>query len=134
MTGTQSPPHRGQDLHDRAEIAELVTRFYREIAQDEQFHRYFHTLANVDWHAHTLELTDFWAGLLLGEPHQSADAVIESHRWLHDADPFDEPLFARWLEAFDTTLDGGWQGPLTETARRRGHGIAWAMAKRLDGQ
>lgn len=44
------------------EITEFFTRFSREIAQDASFHRYFHTLAGVDWHAHTLELNDFWAG------------------------------------------------------------------------
>lgn len=133
MSSTTPPEHRGRDLDDRAEITEFVTRFYREIAQDERFHRYFETLAHVDWHAHTLELTDFWAGLLLGEPHQSADDMIESHRWLHDAEPLDEALFDRWLEILDTNLDDGWNGPMTETARRRGHGMAWAMAKRLTG-
>lgn len=126
-------PHRGRDLDTREEIAEFVTRFYREIAQEERFHRYFHTLAGVDWHAHTLELTDFWAGLLLGEPHAPADEVIEAHRWLHEAEPFDEALFDRWLEILDTTLAEGWYGPLTDAARRRGHGIAWAMARRLTG-
>lgn len=126
-------PHRGRDLDTRDEIAEFVTRFYREIAQDSRFHLYFRTLAGVDWHAHTLELTDFWVGVLLVEPHQPAEEVIEAHRWLHDAAPFDEALFARWLEILETTLDSGWSGPLTELARRRGHGIAWAMSKRLTG-
>ncbi len=135
MSSTRPPEHRGRDLNDRVEIAEFVTRFYRDIAQDERFHHYFHTLAAVDWHAHTLELTDFWVGILLDAPddHRDASGVIEAHRWLHDADPFDQPLFDRWLEIFDTTLDGGWAGPSTEIARRRGHGIAWAMAKRLTG-
>ena len=137
MSGTRRPEHRGRDLDDRAEVAEFVTRFYRQIAQDGQFHRYFHTLAHVDWHAHTLELTDFWAGILLGQPRaddHGAGEVIEAHRWLHDADPFDDALFERWLEIFDTTLDEGWCGPLTDAARRRAHGIAWAMAKRLTGR
>ena len=133
MSSGRPPEHRRRDLDNRTEIAEFVTRFYREIAQDERFHHYFHTLAGVEWHAHTLELTDFWAGLLLGEPHASADTVIEAHRWLHDAAPFDEALFDRWLEILDTTLDEGWRGPVTEIARRRGYGIAWAMAKRLTG-
>jgi truncated hemoglobin YjbI len=122
------------DLDNREAIAEFVTRFYREIAQDDRFHHYFRTLANVDWHAHTLELTDFWVGVALGEPHTGADAVIEAHRWLHDADAFDDELFERWLEILETTLARGWQGPYTELIRRRGHGIAWAMAKRLTGQ
>ncbi|MCB0993745.1 MAG: group III truncated hemoglobin [Acidimicrobiales bacterium] len=133
MSRTKPYVHRRRDLDTREEIAEFVTRFYREIAQDERFHHYFHTLAAVDWHAHTLELTDFWAGLLLGEPHEPADDVIEAHRWLHDAEPFDQTLFDRWLEILDATLDEGWNGTMTETARRRGHGIAWAMAKRLTG-
>jgi hemoglobin len=134
MSRTTPYKHRGRDLDNPEEITEFVTRFYREIAQDERFHVYFETLAHVDWHAHTLELTDFWAGLLLGEPHDPADDVIEAHRWLHDAEPFDDALFDRWLEILDTTLDDGWIGPMTDAARRRGHGIAWAMAKRLLGQ
>ncbi len=59
--------------------------------------------------------------------------VMEAHRWLHDTDPFDVALFDRWLEILDTTLDGGWSGPVVEQARKRGHGYAWAMAKRLPG-
>ncbi|MEO8697427.1 MAG: group III truncated hemoglobin [Acidimicrobiales bacterium] len=133
MSRTTPYEHRGRDLDTREEIAEFVTRFYRDIAQDERFHFYFETLAHVDWHAHTLDLTDFWAGVLLGEPHDPADEVIEAHRWLHEAEPFDTALFDQWLEILDTTLDAGWTGPMVEVARRRGHGIAWAMAKRLTG-
>jgi len=133
VSGAVPPRHRGRDLDSHEEIAEFVTRFYREIAQDERFPRWFDTIAHVDWNAHTGELTDFWAGVLLGGPHRPSDDVIEAHRWLHEADPFDRALFDRWLEILDTTLDAGWRGPMTEAARRRGHGIAWAMAKRLTG-
>lgn len=133
MSSTKPREHRGRDLDTRDEIAEFVTRFYREIAQDERFHHWFETIAHVDWHAHTAALTEFWVGVLLGGPHDPADDVIEAHRWLHDADPFDAALFERWLEIFDTTLDEGWTGPMNEAARGRGHGIAWAMAKRLTG-
>ena len=126
-------PQRDSDLDSRAEIAEFVTRFYRDLAQDQRFHLYFNTLARVDWQAHNLELTDFWSGLLLGEEHREATAVIGDHRWLHDAVPFDAELFRRWLEIFDATLDEGWSGPNTDLAHRRGHGYAWAMAKRFVG-
>jgi len=131
MTRTKPSEHRGRDLDTRPEIAEFVTRFYREIAQDNRFHLYFETIAHVDWHAHTLDLTDFWVGVLLGEPHTGGDELIEAHRWLHDTAPFDATLFDRWLEIFDATLDDGWTGLVTERARKRGHGYAWAMAKRL---
>ncbi|MDW3221136.1 MAG: group III truncated hemoglobin [Acidimicrobiales bacterium] len=131
MSRTRPNTHRGRDLDTRAEVAEFVTRFYREIAQDERFHLYFETLARVDWHAHTLELTDFWAGLLLGEPYGPAEDVIEAHRWLHDSEAFDADLFGRWLEILYSTLDEGWTGPVAELARKRGRGFVRAMAKRF---
>lgn len=134
MGSGQPGPHRGRDLDDRSEVAEFVIRFYRDIAQDERFHVWFHTIARVDWHAHTRLLTAFWAGVVLGDPHQSGDDVIAAHRWLHEAEPFDEALFDRWLEILDTTLDSGWTGPNTELVRRRGRGLAWAMCKRLTGR
>lgn len=134
MSSGGSLPHRRSDLDSREEIAEFVRRFYRDIAQDERFHRWFGEIARVDWHAHTGHLTDFWSGVLLGEPHQRGEAVIEAHRWLHQADPFDTALFDRWLGILDTTLDEGWTGPMTEAARRYGRGLAWAMSKRLTGE
>lgn len=133
VSGTRSSLHRGCDLDSHEEISEFVTRFYREIAQDDRFHLYFETIAQVDWHAHTLDLADFWTGVLLGRTHQRADDVIESHRWLHDTVPFDAALFDRWLEIFDIILDDGWSGPVADQAHKRGHGYAWAMAKRLTG-
>jgi hemoglobin len=133
MSGANPHDHRGRDLDNREEVAEFVKRFYREIAQDERFHYYFDTVAHVDWHAHTLDLTDFWAGLLLGEPQSDADDVIEAHRWLHEATAFDAALFDRWLEILNTTIDDGWTGPIADQARKRGRGYARAMAKRFGG-
>lgn len=124
-------PHRGRDLDDHEEIAEFVRRFYRQIAQDERFHHYFNSLARVDWDAHVRDLTAFWSSALLGIRDREPGRVIEAHRWLHEASAFDHDLFDRWLDIFDTTLDGGWRGPTVELARRRAHGYAWAMAKRL---
>lgn len=129
-TGT-ADRHRGRDLDVRDEVAEFVRRFYRHIAQDDRFHPYFETIAHVDWDVHVRDLTDFWTGVLLTGRDRDPVRVLEAHRWLHDATPFDAELFDRWLEIFETTLDAGWTGPVAERARRRAHGYVWAMAKRL---
>jgi len=134
MSGIRPAEHRGRDLDTREEVAEFVTRFYRDIAQDDRLHPYFNTIAKVDWHAHTLDLTDFWTGLLFDGPHTPADEVIEAHRWLHDTEAFDAALFDRWLQIFDATLEDGWVGPYADQASRRAHGFAWAMARRLTGE
>ena len=71
--------------------------------------------------------------MLFGEGHDDGDVVIEAHRWLNEELPLTEEMFERWLEILDTTLDTGWRGPHTEQIRRRGYGLAWAMAHRLAG-
>lgn len=124
-------PHGGRDLVGREEISEFVTSFYREVAQDARLAHYFERLAHVDSGGHVRDLTDFWVGVLLGPPDRDADRVIEAHRCLHDVEPFDADLLHHWLGIFDTVLDDGWCGPGAERARRRAHGYAWAMARRL---
>lgn len=122
--------HRGRDLDTVEEVSEFVERFYRDLSQDELFHHYF---AGIDWNAHTLTLVDFWATTLLGSDSYDGDAdnVIETHRAMNAEKPFDNALFERWLELLYQTLDDGWTGQKATLARRRGHGIAWAMANRL---
>lgn len=132
--GDGNRPFRERDLDDRVEIEELVRRFYRDVAQDPTFARYFDALAHVDWQVHTGAMTDFWSAVLLADDRpMAADDVIERHRWLHEADAFDVALFESWLALFEVTLDGGWRGPYTERARHRARGLAWAMSRRLVG-
>ena len=87
----------------------------------------------VDWGGHRRDLVAFWVGVLLEAPDRDPERVTEAHRWLHEAAPFDAELFERWLAIFESVLDAGWSGPVAERARRRAHGYAWAMAKRLAG-
>ena len=130
MSGTRPPIHRHRDLDTRDEIEEFVTRFYRDVAQDDLLDPYFNAIAHVDWHAHTGNLTDYWTGILLGTPRPEGD-VIEAHRWLHEHTPFEPSLFDRWLDTFVVTIDAGWEGPYATRAKKRARGIAWAMAHRL---
>ena len=46
MSRSRPDEHRSRDLDESEEIAEFVTRFYRQIAQDERFHHYFDTIAH----------------------------------------------------------------------------------------
>lgn len=124
--------HRGCDLDSREEIEQFVTRFYRDVAQDDLLGPYFNHIARVDWYAHTGKLTDYWCGILLHTPAEPLD-VMGAHRWLHEQAPLGPEHFERWLEAFTTTVDAGWTGPLAEYAKKRGHGMIWAMSRRFLG-
>jgi hemoglobin len=125
--------HSGRDLDSREEIEQLVTRFYRDVAQDDLLGPYFNHIAKVDWYAHTGNVTDYWTSILLGTPRDEGD-VIEAHRWLHDHTPMRAEHFTRWLEMFNTTVDAGWSGPLAAYAKKRARGTAWAMSRRLLGE
>jgi truncated hemoglobin YjbI len=62
------PQFRGRDLDDPDEIAEMVRRFYADVAQDDILGPMFNEVAQVDWSAHLPKLTAFWCRALLSMP------------------------------------------------------------------
>lgn len=125
--------HRGRDLDDADEIAEMVTRQYVDVVQDALLAPYFSFGPGfIDWKAHIGQVADYWCHVLLYAPGYEID-TIENHRHLHDQRPFTPELFDRWLEVFIDTVDGGWRGPNATTAVNRATGMAWAMAQRFIG-
>jgi hemoglobin len=134
-TSDRSGPwiHRGRDLDTPEEVFEMVTRQYVDVGQDDLLHPYFNFGPGfIDWQAHIGIVSDYWCHVLLFAPDYEID-VIEHHRHLHDRVPFTSELFDRWLSIFDETIDGGWSGPNSETAKKRAIGTAWAMAQRFVG-
>ncbi len=125
--------HRGRDLETPDEIVEMVTRQYVDIVQDDLLAPYFNFGPGfIDWQAHIRTVADYWNHVVLLAPDYEID-TIENHRRLHDHSPFTGELLDRWLQIFDDTVDGGWTGPLSISAKRRARGMAWAMAHRFLG-
>jgi hemoglobin len=125
--------HRGRDLDAEEEIFEMVTRQYAVVVQDDLLAPYFGIDEGfVDWQALIGSVTDFWNHVLLYAPDYPIDP-IERHRPVHDRQPITGDALDRWLEIFHETVDAGWSGPNAERAKKRGTGMAWAMAQRLLG-
>lgn len=61
-------PRPTADLDSVEEIAEMVRRFYADVAMDDLLGPVFEEVAQVDWAEHLPKLTAFWARALLGEP------------------------------------------------------------------
>lgn len=111
----------------------MVTRQYVDIVQDDLLEPYFNFGPGfIDWQAHIEAVTDYWCHVVLYAPDYEID-VLESHRHLHQQDPFTPDLFDRWLQIFHDTVDGGWIGPNATRAKKRATGMAWAMAQRYLG-
>lgn len=125
--------HRGRDLDSPEEVFEMVTRQYAVVVQDDVLARYF-TFGEgfMDWQALIGSVTDFWNHILLYAPDYPIDP-IERHRFVHDQHPITSDALDRWLDIFHETVDTGWSGPNATRAKKRGTGMAWAMAQRLLG-
>ena len=127
-SGGPSPDLPALDAPEQ--IAELVRRFYREVAQDELLGPVFHDAARVDWAEHLPELTAFWCRALLGTPGYAGNPLA-AHRRVDRLAPFTPELFERWLELFEDAVDEGWSGPHAERAKRFARTVAGAHAAQL---
>ena len=123
-----TPPTR--DLDSPEEIAEMVRRFYQDVAQDDLLGPLFNDVARVDWAEHLPKLTRFWCRALLGlEGYQGNP--FQAHRLVHQQSPFTMAHFERWLELFHDTLDTGWTGPHVERAKEVAVNVARVHAGQL---
>jgi len=127
-------PPPAQDLDDPAEVAEMVRRFYSDVAQDDLLGPIFSTVARVDWSEHLPKLTDYWCRLLFGLPGYAGNP-LRAHQLVHEKSAFTERHFERWLDLFCETIDLGWTGPNAEKAKAfavrvaRAHGRQLSMAQ-----
>ncbi len=110
MSGGPARPAPTGDLDTVAEVAEMVRRFYQDVAQDDLLGPVFNDVAAVDWPEHLSKLTRFWSRALLGiEGYQGNP--FRAHALIHARSPFTPAHFERWLSLFHDTVELGWVGP-----------------------
>jgi hemoglobin len=121
------------DLDSPVEIAEMVRRFYQDVAQDDLLGPLFNDVAQVDWVAHLPKLTAFWCRALLGMEGYSGNPYRE-HSRINDISPFTMAHFERWLELFHDTVELGWVGPNADRALALAHKVAEVHSGQLVGR
>lgn len=124
---------RGRDLDDPTEVAELVRRFYADVAQDELLGPMFNDVAQVDWSEHLPKLTAFWCRALFGIPGYQGNPY-RAHQLVDAQRPFTRAHFERWLDLFHETLDLGWEGPAVEAAKLLARKVAFVHSKQITGE
>lgn len=121
-----------RDLDTRAEIHDLVIRFYREIVFDEVLAPVFEEVAEVDWRLHIPKLIDYWCRVLLGEPGYDG-YILAAHRHVHELEAFEPQLFDRWYTLFVETVDAEWAGPRADAAKDHAFRVANVLSRQLLG-
>jgi hemoglobin len=125
-------PAPNRDLDAPDQIAEMVRRFYADVAQDDLLGPMFNDVARVDWSEHLPKLAAFWCRALLGQPGYQGNP-FRAHALVHARQPFTAAHFERWLTLFDETLELGWVGPNVERARQLASNVARVHSNQLLG-
>lgn len=122
-----SPPTTDLDTSD--DVAEMVRRFYADVAQDDLLGPAFNEVAAVDWSDHLPKLTSFWCRALFGTTGYRGNPYAR-HAEVHERRPFTEDQVRRWLTLFNETVNLGWVGPNAERVKA----LAASVAKVHSGQ
>ena len=120
------------DLDEPSEIAEMLRRFYQDVAQDDLLGPIFNDVAQVDWAEHLPKLTAFWCRALLGVEGYVGNP-FRAHAMVHESSPFTPAHFERWLELFSETIETGWSGPNARRALDLAHNVARMHRQQLLG-
>lgn len=128
-SGPRRPPP-ARDLDSPAEIAEMVRRFYQDVAQDDLLGPMFNDVAKVDWVEHLPKLTAFWCRALLGIEGYAGNP-FRAHSLINDQAPFTDAHFERWLDLFHDAVELGWTGPNAQRALDLAHNVARVHAGQL---
>lgn len=120
------------DLTDPDEVAEMVRRFYFDVAQDDLLGPMFNDVAKVNWYAHLPKLTAFWCRALFSMPGYEGNPYRQ-HQLTHEKSPFTRDHFERWLDLFHETVDMGWEGPKAEQAKALARKVAMVHSHQIIG-
>ncbi|MFN8052541.1 MAG: group III truncated hemoglobin [Acidimicrobiales bacterium] len=121
------------DLDDPEKVAEMVRRFYADVAQDALLGPLFNDVAHTDWSAHLPKLTAFWCRALFSMPGYEGNPY-RSHQDVHSQSPFTVAHFERWLELFVDIVDSGWEGPKVEQAKALARKVADVHCRNIVGE
>ena len=126
-------PAPTRDLDTPDEIAEMVRRFYADVAMDDLLGPVFEDVAQVDWSEHLPKLTAFWCRVLLGQQGYQGNP-FRAHARIHARSPFSHAHFERWLGLFHETVELGWVGPRADRAHLLADNVARVHSEQLVGE
>ena len=116
------------DLENRADIDDLMIRFYREAITDETI-GYIFKAAELDLEHHLPIIGDFWETLLFrSDAYQKHGRnPLRVHTELHEKTALLSEHFGRWLEIFREKMDESFTGERADFIKLRAEQIANRM-------
>lgn len=117
-----------KDIETRADIDDLMNRFYGRVLKDETI-GYIFQIAELDLKHHLPIIGDFWETLLFGTGNYQKHGrnPLQVHAALNKKTPLFLKHFERWLEIFRETVDETFDGTRADFLKLRAGMIATRM-------
>lgn len=118
-----------KDIETRADIDDLMNRFYAKAMTDEKIGYIFTDVAKLNLEHHLPIIGDFWETMLFGTGnyHKHGRNPMRVHGELNQKSGLSFEHFNRWLELFDETIDETFTGETSAYLKTRAHAIANRM-------
>lgn len=115
-----------KDIETRADIDDLMNRFYARAMTDEIIGYIFTDVAKLDLNHHLPVIGDFWETMLFGTSsyRQHGRNPMQVHGELNRKTPLQAKHFHRWLEIFRRAVDESFTGERAEFIKLRAEAIA----------
>lgn len=117
-------------IETRADIEEMVTRFYDRVKKDDRLGPLFNDVYKVNWADHLPLMFDFWENTLFYTGNYQGNPMLV-HQNLHQQAPLREEDFERWIALFYAVLDEEYEGEKADLARQRAASISTILKLRL---
>jgi hemoglobin len=124
-----------KDIQSRADVDDLMIRFYAQATSDPIIGYVFTDVAKLDLEKHLPVIGDFWETLLFGTGDYGRHKrnPLQIHALLNLKTPLRSEHFRRWLEIFRETVDESFAGERAELAKTRAEAIANRMLNFVSG-
>lgn len=124
-----------KDIETRADIDNLMNRFYVRAFNDDTIGYIFTDVARLDLEHHLPVIGDFWETLLFGTGNYQKHGrnPLQIHGQLSLKTPLQLKHFQRWLEIFRATVDETFAGKRAEFIKLRAEAIANRMFNFVSG-
>ena len=118
-----------KDIENRADIDELMRRFYARAMKDGTIGYLFTDVAELNLAHHLPVIGDFWETLLFGAGSYQKHGrnPLQVHAALHQKSPLLFEHFQRWLEIFTECVDETFAGERADFLKLRAGMIANRM-------
>lgn len=125
-----------KDIENRADIDDLMQRFYARAMSDDKIGYIFTDVAKLDLAHHLPVIGDFWETLLFGtgDYQKHKRNPLQIHAALDAKSPLYFEHFERWLEIFREEVDRTFSGENTDFIKFRATAIANRMLSFVSGR